>query len=214
MTTPTWKQTLISGYHKFRASDFKQQKENYSTLGEHGQSPKVMIVACSDSRVNPSAIFSAYPGEMFTHRNIANIVPPYEGEGGVHGASATIEFAVCALKVEAIVVMGHESCGGIAGYLDGLADSAETKFIGSWIRLLDDAHACLKENNANSDNEQLQMEFANVRQSLKNLMGFPFVAKAVEAGELSLLGAYFSIIKGKLLFCDDNGEFQEVPEKP
>lgn len=208
-----WKNSLVTGYQKFRSGDFKRQKDEYSNLGHYGQNPKIMLIACSDSRVNPSMIFHALPGQFFTLRNIANIVPPYKCKGGLHGVSASIEYAVNVLNIEAIVVLGHESCGGIAAYLDGLDKGAETEFIGEWIQLIGDAHERISGKGLCGEDEQKQLEFANIRQSLVNLMGFPFVEKAVGANRLSLLGAYFSIIKGKLLFANEGGEFVEVPIK-
>ena len=217
---PKWKQNLIMGYQNFRAKPYKRHKDLYEEVGKYGQEPDVMVIACSDSRVNPSAIFNAHPGEIFVLRNVANIVPPYDPSAGYHGTSSAIEFAVKALKVDAIVVMGHESCGGVKAYLESAGKSTsvedekqdcEHSFLDGWIQILDAAHEQLLETDADNADSQRQMEYAGVRQSLVNLMGFPFVEKAVNAGELSLLGAYFSIIEGRLLFADKDGVFEEVP---
>ena len=218
MTEANWKQNLITGYQNFRAKPYKRQKDLYEEVGKYGQQPDVMVIACSDSRVNPSAIFNAHPGEIFVLRNVANIVPPYDPSAGYHGTSSAIEFAVKSLKVDAIVVMGHESCGGVSAYLAGVGaedknQDCEHSFLDGWIQILDTAHERLLETDADNADSQRQMEYAGVRQSLVNLMGFPFVEKAVTAGELSLLGAYFSIIEGRLLFADDDGVFQEVPTR-
>ncbi|MBL4869936.1 MAG: carbonic anhydrase [Robiginitomaculum sp.] len=208
---PHWKQGLISGYQEFRAGAYLSQKTQYTKLGVDGQNPETMVITCADSRVNPTAIFNAHPGELFALRNVANIVPPYDdNQGGVHGASATIEFAVTVLEVDAIVVMGHESCGGITAYLDGLGDSQETKFIGPWIKLLDKAYARLEPDEKHPDRCQQELEYAGVLQSMDNLMTYPFVQKAVKAQNLSLLGSYFSIIRGVLMFADEKGSFHEV----
>lgn len=216
MKIPKWKQNLITGYHNFRTKPYKRHKDLYEEVGKFGQKPDIMVIACSDSRVNPSAIFNAHPGEIFVLRNVANIVPPYDPSAGYHGTSAAIEFAVKALDVDAIVVMGHESCGGITEYLasggsEDKKQNCEHSFIDSWIQILDEAHLRLLEADADNANSQRHMEYAGVRQSLVNLMGFPFVAKAVTEGDLSLLGAYFSIIEGRLLFADKDGVFREVP---
>lgn len=219
MKMPKWKQNLITGYQNFRTKPYKRHKDLYEELGKYGQKPDVMVIACSDSRVNPSAIFNAHPGEIFVLRNVANIVPPYDLSAGFHGTSAAIEFAVKVLKVDAIMVMGHESCGGITAYLSNLTDEPDVKpkqecghsFLDDWIQILDTAHMRLMETDADNADSQRQMEYAGVRQSLVNLMGFPFVEKAVSAGDLSLLGAYFSIIEGRLLFADKDGVFEEVP---
>lgn len=205
-----WKQELISGYHEFRAGAFRTHKERYSSLGREGQHPKTLIISCADSRVNPAAIFNADPGELFTLRNVANIVPPYDTSGGLHGASATIEYAVKSLEVQAIVILGHESCGGVKAYLEGLGESGDTDFIGTWIQLLDAAYQRIGEDKISKTNPQKQLEFAGVMQSLDNLSTFPFVADAIKDGKLSLLGAYFSIIQGVLMFADEDGIFHEV----
>ncbi|MEE9271821.1 MAG: carbonic anhydrase [Robiginitomaculum sp.] len=213
-----WKQNLIEGYQNFRKGTFETHRVRYERLGKNGQNPDVLVIACSDSRASPSTVFNAYPGEIFVVRNVANIVPPYETTEGVHGTSAALEYGVSVLGVDAIIVMGHENCGGIAAYLEadnGTVDSAvdsavDGGFIRQWINNLDDAIVRTFED---TDNVYRQMEFASVRMSLKNLMNYPFVRTAVEAGTLSLLGAYFSIINGRLLFADDDGEFIEVPDK-
>ncbi len=216
MKIPKWKHNLITGYQNFRAKPYKRHKDLYEEVGKYGQHPDVMVIACSDSRVNPSAIFNAHPGEIFVLRNVANIVPPYDPSAGYHGTSSAIEFAVKALNVDAIVVMGHESCGGVTAYLNGVGaedkkQECEHSFLDSWIQILDTAHEKLLETDAENAGCQRQMEYAGVRQSLVNLMGFPFVEKAVIAGNLSLLGTYFSIIEGRLLFANKDGIFEEVP---
>lgn len=215
MSNPVWKQNLITGYQNFRKGAYRAQKDMFEEVGKHGQHPDVMVIACSDSRANPSTIFNAYPGEIFVIRNVANIVPPYDPSTGFHGTSSAIEFAVKALKVKAIMVMGHESCGGVQAFLDDVGDTPkgeeeEHSFLTSWIHILDTAHARLAEAGDGSEASQRQMEYAGVRQSLANLMSFPFIEKAVAAGELSLLGAYFSIIAGKLMFADKDGIFKDV----
>ena len=132
------KQELIKGYKAFRAGDYVAQKKLYEDLGTHGQSPKVMLIACADSRADPTDIFNAYPGEMFVARNVANIVPPLKTPGGFHSTLAAIEYAVTVLKVEMIVVMGHESCGGIQGCLDGMGHDPEAGYVGKWVSVIND----------------------------------------------------------------------------
>jgi len=132
---------LLEGYHRFRSGGWQQQRERWSTLAE-GQSPKTMVIACSDSRVDPATIFDTSPGEMFVVRNIANLVPPFELGGGRHGVSAALEFAVTQLEVEDIIVMGHGSCGGVAAAMSRQFEHAkpgEGGFIAHWIDLLDEA---------------------------------------------------------------------------
>lgn len=205
-----WYDRLVSGYKGFRAGDYKSQKALYEELGTHGQNPDIMLIACADSRVDPTDIFNAYPGEMFVMRNVANIVPPLDRGEGYHGTSAGIEYAVNVLDVDVIVVMGHESCGGIQGCLDGLGDSEEGGYVGKWVSLLDEARDVVVAKNTDPDKLSYEMEHEGVRQSMRNLMTFPFVKQAVEEGRLKLQGAYFSVISAKLMLSDDDGEFQEI----
>ncbi len=205
-----WKHKLIEGYRAFRKGDYRAQKQLYEELGTEGQHPKVMLIACSDSRVDPSDIFNAYPGQMFVTRNIANIVPPLDEREGYHGTMATIEYAIKVLGVEMIVVMGHESCGGIQGCLDGMGHDSEAGYVGKWVSLLNDVRERVLARGLPEDDIVLEMELETVRQSLTNLMTFPFVREAVETGGLTLQGAYFSIIKARLMMANEAGEFEEI----
>jgi len=210
-TETNWKSRLIEGYQQFRAGSYVEQKALYEDLGKHGQSPKVMLIGCSDSRADPSDIFNAYPGQMFVARNIANVVPPADPTTGYHGTSAAIQYAVEVVGIEMLVIMGHESCGGIKGCIAGLGHQKEAGYVGSWVSLINDVHDRVLARNVPEEELQFEMELENVRQSLKNLMTFDFVREAVESGQLKLQGAYFSIIKARLLMSDDEGEFSEVP---
>jgi len=201
---------LIDGYRAFRKTDYPEQKALYEELGTKGQDPKIMLIACCDSRADPSDIFNAYPGEMFVVRNVANIVPPLDKNDGYRGTSAALEFAVNVLGVEAIVVMGHESCGGIQGCLDGLGDKPDGGYVGEWVSLLNNARDRLLSRDLKSEDIVFEMELEGVRQSMKNLMTFPFIKDAVDAGQLSLQGAYFSIIKAKLMLANNDGNFELV----
>ena len=205
----TWKDRLIEGYREFRAGDFKDQKALYEKLGKHGQHPKVMLIACSDSRADPSDIFNAYPGEMFVLRNVANIVPPADATE-FDGVAAAIEYAVTVIKIEALVVMGHESCGGIAGCLAGLGHDPDAGYVGKWVSIINEVRDRVLAKNLPEDQVNFEMELEGVRQSLTNLMTFPFVKDAVESGQLSLQGAYFSIIQAKLMMANAQGEFELI----
>ena len=205
----TWKDRLIEGYREFRAGDFKDQKALYEELGTKGQKPKVMLIGCSDSRADPSDIFNAYPGEMFVLRNVANIVPPADATE-FDGVAAAIEYAVTVIKIEALVVMGHESCGGIAGCLAGMGHDPEAGYVGKWVSIINDVRDRVLAKNLPEDKVSLEMELEGVRQSLTNLMTFPFVRDAVESGQLSLQGAYFSIIQAKLMMANEVGEFELI----
>ena len=208
--------TLIDGYRRFRSGGYVEQRARFDELAAQGQSPPVMIIACSDSRVDPTRIFDVAPGEVFVLRNVANLVPPYEPDGGQHGASAAIEFAVTQLKVAEIVVMGHALCGGIKASLTGRYEGAkagEGGFIDRWMAMIEPArNDAIRAAAAHPDIDAQQvLEMAAIRLSLDNLRSFPFVASAIAAGELALRGAWFSIADGSLRVLDDtSGRFVPV----
>ena len=204
---------LIDGYRRFRTEGWARERERWSELAE-GQSPKVMVIACSDSRVDPAQIFDARPGEMFVVRNVANLVPPYETGGGHHGVSAALEFAVTQLRVDEVIVLGHGFCGGCAAALTGQFDEAphgEGHFIADWIELLGDARDKVRARHGSGGFERpafREMELEGVRTSLRNLRTFPFVQEREAAGDLTLHGAFFSIAEGVLHVLDEeSGEF-------
>ena len=207
---PHRKIALIRGYKSFRAGEYSEQKALYEKLGKHGQHPKIMLIACADSRVDPTDIFDAYPGEMFVVRNVANIVPPVDPTGGYHGTSASIEYAVNEIGVESIVVMGHESCGGIQGCLQGMGEQPDKGYVNKWLSLINGVRETVMKKNIPDDQLQFEMELENVRQSIRNLESFDFVKKAIDEDRLKLQGAYFSIIRARLLLSDEAGNFTEV----
>jgi carbonic anhydrase len=197
---------LIDGYHRFRDTGWARERGRWSELAE-GQSPRVMIIACSDSRVEPAIIFDASPGEMFVVRNVANLAPPFETTGGYHGVSAALEFAVTQLEVEEIVVMGHGMCGGCAAALTGQFDDApsgEGRFIAAWVSLLDGAREQVRALHEELDHKAfVEMELRAVQVSLANLRTFPWIAERERDGRLSLHGAHFSIAEGRLTILDE-----------
>jgi carbonic anhydrase len=200
---------LLEGYSRFRASEYDRHRRRWRELAE-GQEPPIMIVGCCDSRVEPATIFDTEPGQTFVLRNVANIVPPFETGGGLHGASAAVEFAVLSLKVRHIVVMGHGACGGIKAALEGGDQGAPGhSFIDSWIQVLDGARSrVLAENH---ENPQLALELEGVRTSLTNLRSFPYVAEREKAGLLKLHGCHFSIAEGRLHILDEaEREFRPI----
>jgi carbonic anhydrase len=204
--------TLIDGYRRFRETGWARERERWSSLAE-GQSPKVMVIACSDSRVDPAQIFDAGPGEMFVVRNVANLVPPFETGGGRHGVSAALEFAVTQLQVEEVIVLGHGFCGGCAAALTGQFDSAphgEGHFIADWIELLTPARETVRATHGDTlDRDAYRaMEHEGVRVSLSNLRTFPWVREREQAGRLALHGAFFAISDGVLhLLNEGSGRF-------
>jgi carbonic anhydrase len=200
---------LVSGYRRFRNEGWSGQRERWAELSE-GQSPKVMVIACSDSRVDPAIIFDTSPGEIFAVRNVANLVPPFEEGGGRHGVSAALEFAVTQLEVPEVVVLGHGSCGGVQAALsrrfDGAAPGAGG-FIAHWIDLLDDARDRIIAEHGTGQEAVRALELETVRVSIANLRTFPFVPEREAAGTLSIRGAYFAIADGALHVMDESGAF-------
>ena len=207
---------LLAGYRRFRAGPYNEQRLRFDALAHGGQSPRVMVVACADSRVDPAQIFDAAPGEMFVMRNVANLVPPYEADGATHGSSAAIEFAVTQLEVDHIVVLGHARCGGITASLTGKFDAAAEghgAFIGRWMAKIEPARDRIRAAQALSPDIDAQeaLELAAIRLSLDNLRTFPFVAERVAAGRLGLQGAHFGIADGILRVLDPaTGQFEAV----
>ncbi len=205
---------LIAGYHRFREQAWHPKLERWAELNA-GQQPDTMIIACSDSRVDPSQIFDVDPGEIFVVRNVAAMVPPFETTPGHHGVSAALEFAVQVLKVKEIVVMGHGMCGGCKAALSQSlkgAEPGEGGFIADWIALLDDAREeVVHVHGATGDAAERAMEMAGVRASIANLRTFPCVRSKEGRGKLRLRGAFFAISDGLLHILDDaTGEFAPV----
>lgn len=202
---------LLDGYRRFRDSGWARQRARWSELAE-GQSPKLMVIACSDSRVDPAQVFDTSPGEMFVVRNVANLVPPFETGGGRHGVSAALEFAVTQLEVPEIVVLGHGQCGGVAASLSRRFEGArmgEGGFIAHWIDLLDEARDRVLACHGHEATEALEYEAVKV--SLGNLRRFPCVAAREKAGLLKLHGAHFAISDGILRLLDEaSGRFNPV----
>lgn len=203
---------LIDGYRRFRAYGWKAQRERWEELAEN-QTPKIMVISCSDSRVDPSQIFDARPGEIFAVRNVANLVPSYSGKETLQGGLAALEFAVTQLGIPDIVVMGHAACGGVQAALSReFAETAPGKggFIGKWIGLLDDARERVLKEHGTGPAAQRALELETVRVSLANLRSFPFIKEREEDGRLTLHGAYFSIADGLLHVMDESGAFKPV----
>jgi carbonic anhydrase len=191
---------LASGYRDFRSNRFPRERERYAALAA-GQRPEIMVIGCCDSRVPPEVIFDANPGEMFVVRNVANLVPPFETGGDYHGTSAALEFAVQALKVKHIVVLGHADCGGIRAYADEAAPLSPGDFIGKWVSLI--APAAERLGIVEKTPEALRrLELAVVELSLQNLLTFPCVRILVERGRLTLHGSHFGVADGTLLVRD------------
>ncbi|SIS85286.1 carbonic anhydrase [Roseivivax lentus] len=194
---------LVTRYHGWKATAYADNSAWYRRLAVEGQRPRAMVISCCDSRVHVTSIFGADQGEFFIHRNIANLVPPYEPDGNQHGTSAAVEYAVTALHVSHLIVLGHSSCGGVQGCLDmcnGKAPALEekTSFVGRWMDILRPGFDRVQAREVDEAGAARALEKEAVLVSLDNLMTFPFVKSAVESGALSLHGLWTDIAEGSL----------------
>ena len=204
--------TLVEGHFRFRRDVHARDHGRYLQLAELGQAPTAMVIACCDARVDVSTIFDAEPGALFILRNVANLVPPYEPEGKYHGTSAAIEFAVLALKVPNLIVLGHSRCGGVEAYRQKVRDKVpEHGFIGRWLTLLDNLQPV--DTDIFGYGDEIAFEFAAIRSSMANLRTFPFIQKREKEGLLSLHGLHFDLGSGELLSLEqDTGRFVALGE--
>ncbi len=201
---------LVQRYNGWKATTYEENKVWYQRLAREGQRPRVMVIGCCDSRVHVTSLFGAETGEFFIHRNIANLVPPYNPDGDLHGTSAAIEYAVTALKVTNLVVLGHSECGGVRGCHDMCSGQApeleeKTSFVGRWIEILRPGYDRVSSIEDVAERTRA-LEKEAVLVSLENLMSFPFVRDAVEEDRLSLHGLWTEIGEGDLEVYDPSAE--------
>ena len=205
---------LVTRYRGWKATTYADNKGFYRHLAEEGQHPRAMVISCCDSRVHVTSIFGADQGEFFIHRNIANLVPPFNPDGHHHGTSAAVEYAVGALKISHLIVLGHSGCGGVEGCYDmcsGHAPHLEepNSFIGRWMDILRPGYDALPD--GDEETRKRALEKASVVISLENLMTFPFVKKAVEGDMLTPHGLWNDIGEGGLEGYDPaTGEFVAI----
>lgn len=193
--------SLVSRYHGWHATSYQQNRAWYRRLASNGQHPRAFIISCCDSRVHVSSIFGADEGEFFIHRNIAALVPPFKPDGAQHGTSAAVEYAVTALKVAHVMVLGHSSCGGVKGCHDMCAGHApeleeQTSFVGRWMDILRPGYD--KVSVLPAPDQLPALERQAVLVSLENLMTFPFLRAEVESGNLTLHGLWNDTGEGAL----------------
>ena len=206
---------LLQRYQGWRATSYSENRAWYRRLATEGQRPRAMVISCCDSRVHVTSIFGADQGEFFIHRNIANLVPPYEPDGDHHGTSAAVEYAVLHLKVAHLIVLGHSSCGGVQGCIEmceGRAPELEekTSFVGRWMDILKPRYGDVS-GIADAHAQSRELEHLAVVTSLDNLMTFPFVRDAVQSGEMSIHGLWTDIGEGGLEYYEPRtGRFQPV----
>jgi len=206
-------QRIVSGFKLFREKYFAPEDSPYRELS-HSQSPKTLIIGCSDSRVDPAIITSSGPGDLFVVRNVANLVPPFERGGGHHGVSAAIEFAVVVLKVENVIVLGHRQCGGIRALVAGIHTESES-FVDRWVAIARPAHFRALASNPHADQDTLcqHCELEAIKISIENLRTFPFVRQAEKERKMNVIGAYFDLEAGRLLELNEaTGEFSSISD--
>ena len=203
-------ETLHDGYKRFKGGRFRVEQAHYADLAE-GQTPHTLVIACSDSRVDPAAIFDAAPGELFVVRNVANLVPPKDQGGGLHGVSAALEFAVKVLRVKGVLVLGHGDCGGVKACATGLA-GVPSDYLGPWLKTMDPAREEAEAEIGTSEAQALapHLELVSIKHSLERLKQFGFVRAAIEERGLELHGARFSIRDGVLEWLGADGKFTAV----
>ena len=197
----SWPQQLIEGFLRFRDNRFPSDDVEYLRLFAEGQKPKFLIVGCCDSRVDPAIIFDCSPGELFVIRNVANLVPPNEERIGHHGTTAALEYGVCNLGVEHIIVLGHEHCGGIQTLMQTGGISNPDSFIDDWMRLVESARVSVEQDYPDEGREVKSRlcEQRSILVSLENLLTFPWIAARVADNKLRLHGWYFDVRQGQLL---------------
>ena len=205
---------FLEGFRRFQQQLYGGNSQLATRL-KKGQNPQVLVISCSDSRVDPALLTDCAPGDIFTVRNVANLVPPYEPDNAYHGVSAALEYAVCVLRVADIIVLGHSSCGGIAGLLDAADGQRVGEFIGHWVDIAADAYARALERVGSQDPERLSRVCGqeSILTSLANLQTFPWLKARLEQGDLKLHGWYFQIDSGELLgFSTQTGTFEPLVE--
>ena len=191
---------LTQGLREFQQQTFAQRREFFAKL-EAEQRPKVMMIACSDSRIDPGIVLKAEPGEMFMVRNVANLVPPHVPDHHHHGTSAALEFGVNALHVEHIIVFGHAGCGGIRALLTRDPTVSDSNhFIHPWLNIADEARRrTLLIARERPLEEQLRLlEQEAIKTSLANLLTFPWIEQRVADGTLRVHGWLFDLHDGEV----------------
>jgi carbonic anhydrase len=203
---------LMLGFRQFREKFYLGEDPTYSKLSNGWQGPKTLIIGCSDSRVDPALISSSGPGQLFVVRNVANLVPPFDADGGRHGVSAAIEFAVVNLQVENVIVLGHRQCGGIRALLFP-EETRAGGFVQQWVKIAEPAKTRALASVGPGDQNALWAccELESIRTSIENLHTFPFIEEAIKTRGLQLIGIYFDIEKGELQELNEEaGTFSQV----
>lgn len=205
---------LITGYQKFRESHFEGTSSTFENLVRLGQQPKILMIACSDSRVDPAIIMNCAPGDLFVIRNVANLVPPYQADDSLHGTSAALEFAICNLNIQHVIVFGHSLCAGIQALLDhAIEPSTSYSFITKWMALAQPAcdQTYLAHLNASTEEKNHFCGQYAIINSLKNLMTFPWINQKIQEKKLHIHGWFFDLSTGVInVYNKDIKSFEEL----
>ena len=196
---------LIKGNKKFKDVYFPKMENDFENLAKNGQSPEILFIGCSDSRVVPNLIVDSKPGDMFILRNIGNFVPPYKSNNDFHGSSAAIEYAVSVLNVKDIIVCGHTHCGACAALYQDLSDNIHLQHVNKWLELgLDAKQETLEKLGDNVEQKELlrETEKISIKHQLKNLLTYPEICRKVQSGELDIHGWYYNIEHGSIEYYD------------
>ncbi len=195
---------IVQGYQQFRKKYASGDDSVMQYLSNYGQQPQVMVVSCCDSRVDPALILQCDPGDLFVVRNVANIIPPYEKDEAHHGTSAALEFGICFLKIQHLVLLGHSQCGGIQVLL-GNHDANHNDFITNWVSLIKTQHSHLH----NVDDYAKHA----LNHSLQNCLTFPWIKEKISKNELKIHQWFFDVKKGQIFTCENGGdEYQPLED--
>lgn len=207
-------QRFIAGFRQFQSEYFGTDPSVFDQL-KTVQNPRTMMIGCSDSRVDPALLTQGTPGEIFVVRNVANLVPPCERDSGRHGVSAALEFAICSLNVQNLIILGHSGCGGIKALMTGSYESDDSSFINRWVSMAGEVRERVLVECPEDDPrlQQRAAELASILNSIKNLNTFTFVQERLDAGTLSIYGWYFDLDSGELMGYDaDSGLFRNLDD--
>ncbi len=205
---------LLEGYQKFREHYYGESSLLFEDLVRRGQRPKVLMVACSDSRVDPALVLNSQPGDLFVVRNVANLIPPFEDDQAYHGTSAALEFGICVLGIRHVILFGHTQCGGIQSLLESSPRATPQKsFITKWMELARPAHQAVLDFHSECPLEErttLCGQYSLIN-SLQNLLTFPWISEKVQQGSLFLHAWNFDLSKGRLeAFDGEENRFKDI----
>ena len=204
-------QDLIEKYKDWQNDIFLKKKKHFERLAKEGQTPKYIIISCVDSRVDPNSIFKSEPGELLVHRNIANIVPPYDNITEHSGTIAAIEFGVTVLNIRNIIVIGHSECSGIKNGYHMCKDDGFNSYssISNWLNLLKPAYN--KIDSSIDEHSIKELEKISIQTSIENLKRYPFIKERISNKEINIYGSWIDIGSGQIETLNfDTAHFQPL----